>query len=319
MEEGVAEENCREIREILRSIVANVVYKESRRSTLKTYTRSEESVRVCRFGSKCKRLDIFHWAESDHPSDHPLYGTPAPPPEPFKLTTLLECHHWTYKGFCGVGDECRFAHYASRRGVNMPLPTANHRRRDDKQGWRNRGRKNGNRGAAFRRFLMDTFGEAKLRSGTGVLDVAGGGAGGGGLAFQLLNYCNVPATVLDPRAPDHKKAIDRLVHAGPHRSSPFHARYDTNVTPKGQPARLPRFVMRKVVPQPPPPPSSSSSSPSGCSSAAGFVESAEAALLGNKLEEGERGTKRWCAHGNGTEMFLQRRPTRWPTEREQQQ
>ena len=91
---------------------------------------------------------------------------------------------------------------------------------------------------------MDTFGEAKLRSGTGVLDVAGGGAGGGGLAFQLLNYCNVPATVLDPRAPDHKKAIDRLVHAGPHRSSPFHARYDTDVTPKGQPARLPRFVMR---------------------------------------------------------------------------
>ena len=55
---------------------------------------------------------------------------------------------------------------------------------------------NGARAAAFRRFLMATFGAEALRAGSGVLDVAGGQ---GTLSFELLNCHRVPVTVLDPR------------------------------------------------------------------------------------------------------------------------
>jgi hypothetical protein len=106
------------MREILRSMVANVVFQDARRTSApKTYCNCASAVRVCRFGETCKRTDVFHWMESDHPSTHPLYGTPTPPPEVFQLDGLRDCHHWCYKGFCAVGDDCRFAHHSGRRGV----------------------------------------------------------------------------------------------------------------------------------------------------------------------------------------------------------
>jgi len=115
--------------------------------------------------------------------------------------------------------------------------------------------------------LIDTFGFEKLKQGSGVLDVAGGGAGGGGLAFSLLNYSGIPATVVDPRPPQSRKAIDTLTFAGGvssglkglsggagvplktrvrSRVNPLTAKYDTDVTPRGTPPRLPPFVPRLV-------------------------------------------------------------------------
>lgn len=79
-----------------------------------------------------------------------------------------------------------------------------------------------------------------------VLDVAGGGAGGGGLAFSLLNYSNVAACVVDPRPPVSKKAVALLTFAGPSSASPLHAQYDTDMTPRGAPPRYPQFIRRCV-------------------------------------------------------------------------
>lgn len=50
--------------------------------------------------------------------------------------------------------------------------------------------------AVFRRWLLGTFGLEKLRSGSGILDVAGGK---GELAFELVNVSDVSVTVIDPR------------------------------------------------------------------------------------------------------------------------
>ena len=47
-----------------------------------------------------------------------------------------------------------------------------------------------------RRFLLDTFGQASLACGSGVLDVGGGK---GELAFELVNLNSIRATIIDPR------------------------------------------------------------------------------------------------------------------------
>jgi len=55
------------------------------------------------------------------------------------------------------------------------------------------------RAAVFADWLLCTFGAATLRRKAGVLDVAGGGAGG--LAFALHLERGIPTTILDPREP----------------------------------------------------------------------------------------------------------------------
>ena len=54
---------------------------------------------------------------------------------------------------------------------------------------------NSGRAAAFRQFLVETYGKSVLASGGGVLDVAGGR---GALSFELLNMHQIPVTVIDP-------------------------------------------------------------------------------------------------------------------------
>jgi len=197
------------VREALRILVARVDAQSRRPPPTMLYGRPAAPARLCRFGVQCRRSDTSHWQEADHPADHPQLGREAPPPPPFSLAKdVLPCHHWRHKGFCAVGDACLFMHGASARGDAL-MPGTNHRLRPGQAKWRTRGRKNGSRGAVFRRFLLDSFGASLLRRGSGVLDVAGGGSGGG-LAFQLLNYSGVPATVVDPRPPLSRKAVDSL-------------------------------------------------------------------------------------------------------------
>ena len=54
-------------------------------------------------------------------------------------------------------------------------------------------KRSGARFAAFRQFLLDTYGHDRLAHGSGVLDVAGGQ---GSLAWELLNYDHIPVTVV---------------------------------------------------------------------------------------------------------------------------
>lgn len=51
----------------------------------------------------------------------------------------------------------------------------------------------------FRRWLIDEFGLDTLKSGSGILDVAGGK---GELAFELQNLNRIQTTVIDPRPLD---------------------------------------------------------------------------------------------------------------------
>ena len=75
----------------------------------------------------------------------------------------------------------------------------------------------------FRTWLIDTFGEARLRAGAGVLDVAGGK---GELAFELSNLSGIPATVCDPR-PLQLSGFVRRLRLGVYHRNALNLRYNT--------------------------------------------------------------------------------------------
>jgi len=110
------------------------------------------------------------------------------------------CKHWRRRGYCIFGRTCKFEHPEEERGALLPPPPAdssNKARRKANRGVGKRNSvKNRFRASAFRRFLIDIFGEDTLRSGAGVLDVAGGK---GELSFEFVNLHGLQSTVVDPR------------------------------------------------------------------------------------------------------------------------
>ena len=74
-------------------------------------------------------------------------------------------------------------------------------------------RRNSNKSHKFARFLVDTFGRSGLRSGAGVVDVAGGN---GDLALCLATLHRVQCTVIDPdlRPPSKQAAWGAQLRAG---------------------------------------------------------------------------------------------------------
>ena len=64
------------------------------------------------------------------------------------------------------------------------------------------------RSAELASFIVDTYGEAFLRSGSGVLDVAGGK---GSLAYELAFCRGIPCTVVDPRQIQFSKQKSKLI------------------------------------------------------------------------------------------------------------
>ena len=138
---------------------------------------------ACKNGAVCRQESGWHWYQFDHPADHALL---ASQPRAFaalatwRLSAMSACRHYAKSGKCLFGDACRFEH-APRPPV-APLPweagagglavSAAGARRGGRKPRKKRS-KNGPT-AGFRRFLVDTFGMETLRSGAGVLDVAGG-------------------------------------------------------------------------------------------------------------------------------------------------
>merc|ERR1719219_351355 len=70
-----------------------------------------------------------------------------------------------------------------------------------------RKRSKNSRYSCLRTFLLRTFGEDLMKTGSGVLDIAGGK---GQLSYELLNLNDVPTTLMDPCEPDSRHFKDRI-------------------------------------------------------------------------------------------------------------
>lgn len=114
------------------------------------------------------------------------------------------CKYFLNTGRCAAGDACPFAHEHGTVGAAQWVSARQMSRRalcalsgnryaSDEALMHVKGR----RAEVFADWLMGIFGADALRAGRGVLDVAGGGAGG--LAFALHVLHGVPVTVVDPR------------------------------------------------------------------------------------------------------------------------
>ena len=91
------------------------------------------------------------------------------------------------------------------------------RDRDSRRGtWQRRRVYNHGKAGALRRWLINTFGEEYLRSGSGILDIAGGK---GEVSFELVNLNNISCTVIDPRPLDLERFKRKLVCGFYHKNS----------------------------------------------------------------------------------------------------
>ena len=99
------------------------------------------------------------------------------------------CKHWAKKGFCFFKDKCFFAHPAEACGQCQNLKPRT---------WGGRRVRvlNDGRANSFRRFIIEKFGYEVLRSGSGVMDVAGGK---GELTFLFENLNGIRSTCVEPR------------------------------------------------------------------------------------------------------------------------
>lgn len=102
---------------------------------------------------------------------------------------ILVCKHWKNKGVCRMREICKFSHPVELCGIDK-------RDRMRVGTWQRKPVINDGRAGVLRRWLLSTFGESYLNSGSGILDVAGGK---GEVSFELLNLNNIQCTVIDPR------------------------------------------------------------------------------------------------------------------------
>ena len=128
------------------------------------------------------------------------------------------CRHWAKTGACLYGDACKFRHpiaMSQSQDNNIDTSAKNpHRSRTRAN------RTNDNRMGAFRRFLIDMYGEQRLKSGSGVVEVAAGIHGG--VSFELVNLNGIPCTVVEPRGPLRLAKRRRMLQNGIyHRTIPL--------------------------------------------------------------------------------------------------
>ena len=147
------------------------------------------------------------------------------------------CLEFIHKPFCASrrpDSSSNFGPVSSRRravGINLTsitgrgktspiLPAASSssvlRKANRNSGWMGKGTfggnprgrsRNLNRSRVFRHWLEQTFGVKRLRSGSGVMDVAGGK---GELSFELKTYGGIESTIVDPRPMDIVRMLKGL-------------------------------------------------------------------------------------------------------------
>ena len=140
----------------------------------------------------------------------------AEPSQPRRADPSSEvCRHWL-RGFCLYGERCRAQHPPELLG------------RDQKaRSLRGNGRlrvRNASKTLVLRRWLLETFGRDFLRSGAGIVDVAGGK---GQFSFEMVNLNLVPSTVWDPRELDLAHYAERLALGMYHRNEIWRPFLDT--------------------------------------------------------------------------------------------
>jgi len=165
---------------------------------------------------------------SDAPGAPPLHSQPQPRAEaaaPSADCSSAErplCKFWLNTGRCAAGDRCAARHVrdkhalaawvGERRALRAAVRAASAAQllADEEQLCGEAAAKS-QRADLFAAWLVRRFGAEALRSGRGVLDVAGGGAGG--LSFFLSVVHGVPCTVVDPRPPHLSRRQRRLLEA----------------------------------------------------------------------------------------------------------
>jgi hypothetical protein len=128
------------------------------------------------------------------------------------------CKHWLRtRGNCLFASECRYLHPS----IEIDDPTfLRQQSKFNQSGKRLRKRsKNQGRAGEFRRWLLNQFGIDTLRSGSGILDIAGGK---GVISFELVNLNQCKSTIIDPRnSIDYSKLEHKLLTGLYHRTTPL--------------------------------------------------------------------------------------------------
>ena len=176
---------------------------------------------MCLYGSKCK----FSHADSSGTTSIPAAASTSTLTASEKRRHAFKRARQEDGGKCLPQDAKRKKNSAGEGTKN--LTSSGYR----KQSHRPLVRKS-NRAASFRRFLIDEFGVEFLRSGAGILDVAGGC---GEISFLLENLSQVTCSVVDPRPLNLRQQAKKLARGIYTRNTAF-ADYNTVQTNDDQPA-----------------------------------------------------------------------------------
>ena len=108
------------------------------------------------------------------------------------------CKAWRRKGVCKIGPSCEFRHtfLSAEEEEEVEATRAEVAAKAKAKAMHNLARKSES-DKLFCDWLVDTFGQDMLQSGTGVIDVAGGR---GMISFELWIRRGIPSTVVDPRS-----------------------------------------------------------------------------------------------------------------------
>jgi hypothetical protein len=172
---------------------------------------------------------VQRWAEI--PSALPFQAQPQPARSAAlrsdtSHTDAPLCKHYVNTGSCARGEACYARHVRDKDTLDAWVRSRRAQRAEAAAAARSMlaasvnepepesfgdAAAKSNRAELFAAWLVQTFGTTTLRRGAGVLDVAGGGAGG--LSFYLCTLHGVPCTVVDPRPPHLSKRQRSLLAA----------------------------------------------------------------------------------------------------------
>mmetsp|Transcript_18358 Transcript_18358/g.59759 ORF Transcript_18358/g.59759 Transcript_18358/m.59759 type:complete len:379 (+) Transcript_18358:8-1144(+) len=132
----------------------------------------------------------------------------------------LVCKFWLTQKRCFHGDKCRFRHPGLEESNEIAKTWVQERKRQRREAAAASGDPHAEAGSAankshrarvFVDWLVSTFGEDTLRTGSGVCDVAGGR---GDVSFELFSKRGIPSTLFEPRP--RKLSKDQIKYTREH-------------------------------------------------------------------------------------------------------